>query len=221
MPTIWTAFSMYLDGNNLYAPNPLPPGTKRGSDNGPLFTSQVLIIRFRNGEGSPAVAENYVNAIQACKTPDGHIHRAPGDLSEDAPDDYYGVVSGFVEIDQVSHIKLPLALWRQPQLLFAVMASNKTLSRWKFWQWPLAIYTSLVVLTSCIGAERGDTDSRILAWHLIQATKKASILVRLASAVWYNRLFSIYPNGMKDVAAIYFQPNELNQNPYSKYWVTK
>lgn len=219
--SIILAFASYLDGNGLYAPNPLPPGTIRGSDNGPLFTSQVLIMIHRNTGVTGSIIAQYQKVLGACIDANGNLHRAPGDTTEDAPDDYYGAASGFVEVGVKSNISLPFNLWRQPQLLYAIMASNQTLSRWKFWQWPLALYTSLVVLTSCINSPRGNTDDRILAWHLIQATSRYSVLVRLASYVWYNRLYAMYPNGMNDVAAIYFQPNGLDGNPYSTYWVTK
>lgn len=215
------AFAPYRDGNGLYAPNIVSQGEIRGSDNGPLFTSEVIIMRNRNLIASMIDLQNYDEVIKKCVDSNGNLHRAPNDTAEDAPDDYYGVAAGYVQIGIKSDINLPFNLWRQPQLLFAIMASNQTVSRWKFWQWPLAMYTALVVLTSCINTDPGDADSRMLSWLLIQATAPYSILVRLASHIWYNRLYSTYPNGMKDVAGIYFQPKGTNNNPYSLYWVTK
>lgn len=221
MSLIAAAFATYLDGNGLMSNSPVPPGTIRASDNGPLFSSQYALILLHQLEMTPDVELDYQKAIAACIDVNGNLHRAPGDTSEDAPDDYYGVSAAFSQLNVKSNVKLPFNLWRQPQLLFAVMASNQTLSRWKFWQWSLAIYTALVVLTSDINVDPGNTDARILAWLLIQATAPHSTLVSLAAHIWYNRLYAAYPNGMNDVAAIYFQPNGLNNNPYSKYWVTR
>lgn len=219
MSIISLAFAPYIDGNGLLSNSPISHGVIRASDNGPLFSSEYIILLNRNGQASSADGAMYELAIKNCTDANGNLHRAPGDTSEDAPDDYYGAAAGFVEIGVKSNLSLPFNLWRQPQLLFAVMASNQQLSRWKFWQWPLAIYTALVVLTSDINTDTGNADARILAWLLIQATSNSSILVRLASHVWFNRLFATYPNGMNDVAGIYFQPT--NNNPYQKYWVTR
>lgn len=221
LPDLDIIFQPYKDGNGLYAPAPVPPGVMRGSDNGPLFTSEVMLIRFEHVLATAEDIDEYDNVIKTCVDSNGNLHRAPGDTTEDAPDDYYGVAAAYSQLHMKSNIKLPFSLWRQPQLLFAIMASNQTLSRWKFWQWPLAIYSALVVLTSCIGTDSSNTDARILAWLLIKATSDHSILVKLASNIWFNRLYATYPNGMNDVAGIYFQPQGTGNNPYSIYWVTK
>lgn len=219
MSLIAAAFAAYIDGNGLMSNSPVPPGSIRASDNGPLFSSEYVLILLHQLELTPEDEVSYQKAIASCVDTSGNLHRAPGDTSEDAPDDYYGVSAAFSQLNVKSNVKLPFNLWRQPQLLFAVMASNQSLSRWKFWQWPLAIYTALVVLTSDVDTDPGNADARILAWLLIQATEKDSILVRLASSVWYNRLYATYPNGMADVAGEYFLPT--GNNPYAKYWVTR
>lgn len=219
MSIISLAFAPYIDGNGLLSNAPVPPGVVRASDNGPLFSSEYILILLKTGQISITDLAQYGKVMHQVIDDNGNLHRAPGDTTEDAPDDYYGVAAAYSQLDMPSGLNLPFNLWRQPQLLFAIMASNQTLSRWKFWQWPLAMYTALVVLTSDIGTDPGNADARMLAWLLIQATSNSSILVRLTSHVWFNRLFATYPNGMNDVAGIYFQPT--NNNPYQKYWVTR
>ncbi len=213
-------FAPYVDGNGLMSNAPVLPGSIRASDNGPLFTSQYIIMLKKSGELTLNDITTFQRVIGACVDDDMHLHRAPSDPTPDAPDDYYGVAAAFSQLEITSNIKLPLDMWRQPQLVFAMMASNQILSRWKFWQWPLAIYTALVVLTSCINVEPGNTDERILSWLLIQATKESSVLVKLASIIWFHRLFSTYgPTGMKAVAGIYFLPQ--GNNPYQANYITR
>ena len=51
--------------------------------------------------------------------------------------------------------------------------------------------------------------------------KKTSLMCWLASKIWMWRLKKDYPNKMNDVAALYYYPQDLDQNPYSKYWVSE
>lgn len=89
----------YIDGNNLVAPNIVPPKTKVGSDNGPMFTAEYLIMLLYNGEMTTAdVFEHYVSeygGIGSCITNEGMLSRVPrGQIaSQTGPDDYYGVIN--------------------------------------------------------------------------------------------------------------------------------
>lgn len=204
----------YVDGNNLVAPGLISPGTIRGSDNGPMYTAEYLIMLKRNNEVASLVdpvADKSYAAIKACVGEDSELHRAPGDSSPDEVDDHYGTLSMLTEFDTKPLYKLPVRLWRQPQLLYAYLLAKGVPS---FLLSPLNIYTALVIATSCIGRPTSDTDSRRLSWHLIQATKGKSVLCNLASKLWYARLHKDYANGMLGVAQLYYTGN----HPFTRYW---
>lgn len=204
----------YTDGNGLVAPGLVPAGVMRGSDNGPMFTAEYLIMLNRNGDKPlvDAAVTNSLFSIRACIGVDTELHRAPGDTSPDEVDDHYGVISMAAEYGIKPFFKLPIRLWRQPQLLYAYLLAYGIPS---FLLSPLNIYTAIIIATSCIGAPTSDTDSRRLSWHLIQATKKKSLICNLASKLWYARLHKAYANGMLGVAALYYQ----EQHPFKTYWI--
>src|SRR5690242_12498931 len=91
----------YIDGYGLVALAPVSPETMQSSDNGPLFTAQYLILRMLQWEG---IDQDALNAINSCIDVRGYLHRTPVDISEDAPDDHYGVLSLF---HCMTHLKLP------------------------------------------------------------------------------------------------------------------
>jgi hypothetical protein len=114
-------------------------------------------------------------------------------------------------------------LARQPQLVAAMVAAafpslkNPIHYLIRLLAFPLFLYSAISLLVSCINAPVGDTDSRRLAWHLGNCNSQVSILNWLAYKVWLKRLKKDYPNEMKGVAEIYYQPSD---NPYSKWWIT-
>ena len=114
---------------------------------------------------------------------------------------------------------------RQPQLIACMISAGfpnfLNPSHWvmRILAFPCYFYAAIVIALSCIGTDIENTDARRLAWHLIQATTPTSLMCWLTSKIWYSRLYRDYPNGMRDVAAIYYQPK--NTNPYAKYWITK
>lgn len=167
--------------------------------------------------------------------------------SQEEVDDYFGVLSGCKNLgntvipkkflwamckyltfmDSTNPGKLGnwnAFMFRQPQLI-ACMVSAGFPSFINPLHWiirvlalPFYFYSAVVIALSCIGTDIGNTDARRLAWHLIQATAPTSLMCFLASKIWYNRLYALYPNGMSDVAMIYYQ--EKGNNPYGKYWIT-
>lgn len=198
----------FIDGNNLVAPGLVPPGLLRGSDNGPMFTAEYLIMLNRNLLGFDDL---HYNAIVKCVGTDGELHRAPGDTTPDEVDDHYGALSMLAEFNLKPFFKLPIRLWRQPQLLFAYLLAKDIPSLILS---PLNWYTAIVIATSCIGRPASDTDSRRLSWHLVQATKRKSLLCKLASLIWYARLHKDYANGMLGVAALYY----TGDHPFIRFW---
>lgn len=198
----------YIDGNGLVSPGLVPPGVRRGSDNGPMYTSEYLIMLYRNMLALDVVVQH---SIGNCVGVDHELHRAPGDMTPDEVDDHYGVLSLLAEVNVKPFFKLPIRLWRQPQLLYAYLLAKGVPS---IFLSPLNWYTAIVIATSCIGRPTTDTDSRRLSWHLIQATKRKSLLCKLASYTWYKRLHKDYANGMLGVAALYYADN----HPFTRWW---
>lgn len=239
-------FKAYTDGNNLLAPNPVPPGTKQGSDNGPMFTSEYFIILKRYDSLTVADELEYDARIGQCLNSEGMLCRAPGDLDQEGPDDYYGVMNGCIEMENtaiprkvlwalIKHLGFlnnnqpgkwtgEAFLVRQPQLVCA-MISAAFPSLWNPIHWlvrllalPLYLWSALVLFVSCMNTPSSDTDARRLAWHLGNCVSKVSILNAFAYKVWLHRLYSVFPDGMQGVAKIYYQPQ--GKNPYSDWWTT-
>ena len=238
-------FNNYIDSNGLL----VPAVGQQGSDNGPLFTSDMYIIIKKNGQLTDQDRLDYAYKIGQCIGLEGLLNRVPVGQNDglEGPDDYYGTLNGCIELDDIA---IPRKfLWacvkylgslnnvnpgkwtaqsfliRQPQLLCAMVnASFPSLKNPLHWLIrlicaPLYWVAAVSITISCIGVDPGNTDSRMLAWHLQNNTKKTSILCWLASLIWNKRLANDYPNKMKDVASIYFSPNGLDNNPYSKYWI--
>lgn len=238
-------FKPYVDGNNLLAPNAVSPGMVRGSDNGPMYTSEYFIMLQKRDLTCAADIADYDNRISSCMS-NGMLNRAPNDVDQEGPDDYYGVMNGCIEL---GNVKIPRTiLWslikgfgflnnnqpgkwtgsafmaRQPWLVATmVSASFPSLKNPLHWlarlvALPLYVLSAGCLLVSCIGTDPSNTDARRLAWHQGNCNSKVSLLCKLAYKVWLKRLYKTYPNGMNDVAGIYYQPHP--DNPYSKWWVT-
>lgn len=237
-------FASYVDGNKLLAPNPIPAGTVRGSDNGVMYTSEYFMMLKMWDELTDEDVADYENRVTACIS-SGMLNRAPNDLDQEGPDDYYGALNGCMELG-ITCIPRKL-LWsmckrlgfmnntggkvtwsaflaRQPQLVCAMVSSafpsKKNPLHWlvRVAALPLYVYTALVLLVSCLGVPVTDTDSRRLAWHLGNNVCKVSLLCKLAYKVWLSRLKRDYSDEMRGVAAIYYKPE--GDNPYSRWWVT-
>jgi hypothetical protein len=235
----------YIDGNGLCAPNPAGPG--QGSDNGPMFTSEYYIMLAKSGQLTEQDRADYVKKISSCIY-DNLLNRAPYPTGQEGPDDYYGVLSacavmgitdiprsllkgmfehfGFMDNDPSNgKWSLNSILPRQSQLVAALVAAsfpsklNPLHYLVRLAAFPWFLYAAVCIAISCQGTDKGDTDARRLSWHLIQAMKPVSLMCWIASIFWFKRLWNDYPNGMKDVAVIYYQPHDMT-NPYAKYWVT-
>ena len=238
----------YVDGNNLVAPNLVASGTKQGSDNGPMFTAELYVMLQKLGQLQGQDVADFQTRIGQCVNAEGMLCRVPigQDDGMEAPDDYYGTLNGCLHMgntkiprqylmaliknlgsmDNENPGKWQWAAFmpRQLQLMACVVAAA-----FPSWKNPLHIlarsvcaplfwYAALVIFTSCINTPASDTDSRRLAWHLIQTVCPFSLACKFASLFWYHRLYSVYgPAGMKGVAKIYYQPG----HPFAKYWVSE
>lgn len=208
-----TEIPPYIDGNGLVAPYLVQPGTMRASDNGIMFTSEYYIMLNRNHECSPTDVLIYYNLIGKEVGSDKDLHRAPGDTTQDAPDDYHGVIAGYAEFGLKPDFEIPI-LDCLPQLVFAYLLGKGVPS---FVLFPFNVYTAVVLAISCINTPVGNTDARRLNWLLWQATKRKSILCNLAGKFWHWRQTKVYntQNVMQAVAKIYYQDN----HPFQRYWV--
>lgn len=247
----------YTDGNGLVTASPCsgPNRPGQGSDNGPMYSSEALIMAKKLGvfDGDKD-AIFLLLCIRACIDRNGLLHRVPvptpaGQSNrQEGPDDYLAVLNlckhiehteiprqflgavleyfGFLNNESPGYFSKSSFLIRQPQLLAAMTsAAFPSLHNPAHWAvriiaFPFFLIAAIVIATSCIGVEKGDTDSRRLSWHLLQTTKPVSLLCYLASKLWYKRLYRDYgPTGMKAVASIYYYPQ--GSHPFAKYWVTE
>ena len=64
--SIQADFQPYIDGNGLLAPNPVPPETLKGSDNGPMFLSEYVIMLAKLDGLSPDKRQDYIDRISNC-----------------------------------------------------------------------------------------------------------------------------------------------------------
>jgi hypothetical protein len=245
-------FSNYIDGNGLLSPNPgtWVPGQK-SSDNGTSFTSEYYTILKKNDQLTNQDKLDYQQKIGQCVNSAGMLCRVPigQDDGEEAPDDYYGVLNGCMQMgntiiprqfltalvknwgfmDNESPGRLfnwPTFMSRQLQMVACMVGAS--FPSWKnplhilirMTCFPLFLYSAIIVATAGMLAEPSDTDNRRLSWHLWQCLKPVSPLCWLASKLWLNRLYRAYgPTGMSAIAGIYYQPT--NNNPYQKWWITK
>lgn len=112
-------------------------------------------------------------------------------------------------------------MWRQLQLIaaFIAAASKPTwLSKAAYLiiGQPFYFVAAIVTLLSCRNMPTSDADSRRLQWLLLQTTAPASWMVRWAAKGWYERLYNDYEDGMKGVAATYYQQTPLH--PFCTYF---
>jgi hypothetical protein len=247
MSDIRDDFKPYVDGNNLLAPKPVATGILKGSDNGPMFTSEYFIMLKKLNLLQVSDVTDFEARISACVNPEGMLCRVPvgQDDGQEQVDDYYGVTNGCMELGVTSiprkflwaliryagilnnenpgSFQWDAFLARQLQLVCAVVNSsfpslkNPLHYLVRLATFPLYLISAGILLFSSTG-DISDTDSRRLAWHLGNNLSKASLLCWLAYKVWKHRLYSDYANGMNGVAAIYYQPE--GNNPYEKWWVT-
>lgn len=238
------------NGLNTPAPCVPTPG-QSGSDNGTMFTSEYYTILKKNSQLSYQDTIDYNQKIGQCVSPTGLLNRVPlGQMaSQDGPDNYYGVCNGCIELGNTHIPRMFLKavlkykgalnnvnpgtwttqsfLIRQPQLLAAIVnASFPSLKNPLHWlvrlaSFPLYLVAAISIAISCMSTSIDQADPRRLSWHLQNNMKKTSLMCWFASKIWMWRLKKDYPNKMNDVAALYYCPQGLDQNPYSKYWVSE
>lgn len=235
----------YIDGNGLVAPNLTGP-QGQGSDNGPMFSSELYVMLAKLGELSDQDKLDFARLIGQCVAPNGMLHRVPfpPGSGQEGPDDHYGVLNGckilgnvdiprrflkavvkylgFLNNVEPGKFTKESFLIRQPQLLACMVAAafpsfrNPLHFCIRLLALPVFFVAAVTLAISCVGADIGDTDSRRLSWHVWQCTKPVSLMCWLTGKLWRRRLYKDYPNGMKGVASIYYRDN----HPFGRYWIT-
>jgi hypothetical protein len=237
----------YTDINGYINPYPVDTKRGRQCDNATMFSSEAAILLVKRLEDNFNDENEWEILINKSSIQPGLTVRYPKDNTTDAPDNLYGILAaskvldkpnvaldilnygksnfGFYNPSNPNHIKnidgsinWSNFQWRQPQLLFAMLCSSNTYKWYKFYYWFLDLYTALTIIISCFNTEISDTDSRRLCWLLIQSTQNDSLFCKLASKIWFKRLYKDYLRGMNDVANVYYKPT--GNNPFGKYWVT-
>ncbi len=189
----------YTDGNGLVAPSLVIPGTIRASDNGPLYTSQLILLAALNNEVSPIC---YYSAITKCIDSNSNLHRAPDDTTQDAPDDYIGVSSALFQLS------LPWSIC-QPMIVY--------IQRLNHGFWPIRLLSplaALIIALSNINEAQTDTSNKMLTWTLIEGLKSRSWLCALAGKFWTYRMKRIYNGSTVGIPTIYFGAS----HPFVTYW---
>lgn len=219
---IWDALvnEGYIDGNGLVTPQKCAPGTKQGSDNGVLFTSEAMVIAKRTGTLTEALKAEWIANISHCFQEPGLLSRAPGSTEQDSVDNMVGFGAGAsVCLPAAAEIVLTYGknhwgvfnnknpgkftgeswLWRQPQLVAHLYFASGMMP-----PLPLQLAWAAAISTSCMTAKKTDADSRILSWLMIETMNYRSSICNKAAGIWTSRLLNDYENGMQQVFEIYF-----------------
>lgn len=179
----------YIDVNGLVAPNRCDPKT-RGSDNGPLFTSEYLVIYSLNTD---LIDVEKAFRIKACIDQYGYLHRAPNDLTDDTPDDHYGVLAMRRLLRLNFKVKLKPSCWH-PALLY-------------LWSpWFIFLSPVVAIIIACSNFIGGNESHELLTWMLIQGTKRDPFCY-VAGRLWLAR------KNVPEIFARYFEDG----HPFVKY----
>jgi hypothetical protein len=228
------------------APNLVIPGTLSASDNGPMYSSEYYIILKKSNQLTEQDKIDFANRIGQCIGPEGILNRKPvsQNSGQEGPDDYYGTLNASKQLGNTDIPRKFLKavfkyfgalnnvnpgqwttdsfLIRQPQLLAAMVTASfptwnplHILMRLLFL--PCFFVAAITLLFSCKGIPINQADPRRLSWHLLQTVADRSLMCKLASMVWYNRLKNDYDTAeMNGVAANYYQTG----HPFIKYWIS-
>lgn len=221
----------YTNKDGFLSGNPNSQGQGRVCDNHSMFTAEFHRIRFDLG------ATEYNGNMFSFLSPEGQLLRYPGADADTSPDDYLGFLN-FCTLQNIGRylfanklldfntkhfgsMTIPWSqsgfMWRQPQLLAAVLATANRIKWYSIWFLPLTLYAALVIAVAGITASPvTDQDTRRLSWHLLMVMQGSSLLCRLAGKLWWKRLRKQYGDeGIRLVFSRYFTPS----HPFAQYAV--
>jgi hypothetical protein len=248
MSDIRLDFKDYFDLNGFPAPSPLTPGTINGSDNGPMFLAEYMVMLKKSNLLTDQDKQDFASRITAC-IGSNMLNRVPVGQNDglEGPDDYLGILNACRELGNTTIPRTLLwgmirylgfmnnpapgtfteasFLARQPQII-AAMVNAAFPSMWnplhyliRHWAFFFYFCAAVSIYVSCINDPTSDTDGRRLSWHLQNNMKKNSLMCWIASHFWMKRLAKDYPGMlMNGVASLYYHPQP--DNPYAKYWIT-
>lgn len=204
----------FLTIDGYVCPNKVPPFVIVGCDNQNMFTSEYYIMLNRNQDLVITDISDFLYLVNRSMDSSKELQRYPGGWVGTEIDDYLGVLAACNEFHIRPFFKLPIRLWRFPQLVYAYLMGKGVPS---YLVLPLSIYNGIILATACINKDPKDSDSRRLTWHLWQATKQHSFLSAICGAFWHWRQKKVYKTEevMKEVAKIYYRDN----HPFQRYWV--
>lgn len=202
------------------------------TDNGVMYLSEFMLMLSLRNELEINDIVYYKSVISKCYAVPGCLQRSPvNNIMLEAPDDYYGYYAALAALKLkdlgnlswdygVKHygsfnnvepgkFTFKSMFWRQPQLLaMAKVAAGKSPGLL------LSLYSAIIIGTGNMVTQIENTDSRRLAWLLIKTLAPVSTLCRLASKLWFKRLYKDYgPTGMQAVRKIYYGIN----HPFTFY----
>lgn len=222
--TLRNDLTPYIDSDGFVMPALNTPST-----NGVMYTSEALIARIRNGEATPLDSNSYILSMLRCMRVQGLLQRDPENTGgQESVDDYYGLAAAADEIGTAAAVGMV-----RSSVNYAMrhLGSMDNLSPGR-WQWSAflvrqptldavmlwaagdfvgpvlrTIMTLSIMWNSLFPAPTSDTTSWRLQWLQVQVARRHSLSSRLASILWYKRLYGVWgPSGMKAVNSVYFQP---------------
>lgn len=239
----------FIDGNGLATPSPCAPGTIKGSDNGPMYFSEYIVMLDKLGQLTDQDKADFVSRIGACINPEGMLNRVPvGQFDgQEGPDDYYGVLNACKQLGITSIPRQLLKsvfkykgalnnvspgtwswkslLIRQLQLIACMVAaafpsfSNPLHFCIRLLAMPFFLVAAISIAISCIGENTDSTDPRRLSWHVQNTLKPVSLLCWLSSKLWLSRLYKDYGSEGMKGVAAIYYYPQGN-HPFARYWVT-
>lgn len=194
----------YVDGYGLVNPQKVSSGTMKGCENGPLYTSQYLMLSRMIDE----LDLERLPPLLVCIDSKGYLHRSPEDKEYDAPDDHYGLFSYLLLVKARLYVKLPLLCFH-PALLYmrGILHGNPL---WRLMSPLMMILLSL----NNIGEDKGNTSNKLLNWCMNKGLENHSFLCKIGAKIWTWRMRKIY-GSTKEIPTIYFGVD----HPFVKYWV--
>lgn len=228
----------YIDTNGLVG-----PAKGQGSNNGVMYSSEFIIMLLRNKEATDKDIIDYLTLIKRCMKQPGLLMRNPENAGgQEGPDDYYALAAAIDEINEKNYSSLNARSLAYSICLYAIkhlgclnnefpntfqwsafLVRQPQLDAAMFWAAGLPVgpflrfYTAISILFAAKAKPITDCDPRRLSWLVVQIASRHSWICKTASKVWYRRLYKDYPNGMRGVAALYYEAG----HPFSNYWIDK
>ncbi len=240
--TLKTQAAPFINASGLMGLSPDYGKSVETSDNGVLFTGEYVALLYDNYELYTWTRPDFAAAARTCMREPGLIRRSPISDGYEGPDDLHGMLLiakycdptiakeiidygwkhwGIYNPHEPGKWHKEAAMFRFPQLILAayMTAPPKFDLRYYLLRPFLIAYTALVIYLSGKNEDPiAKTDSRLLSWCLIRLTEEKSFVIRQVAKIWRKRLLKDYgPEGMKNVAAIYFNCTEM-RHPFRDYF---